>query len=138
MGKLFTWSQTDLTVSVTKMDDEHQKLIDIMNRLHERNEANAPKQELSTILNELGEYTVKHFTHEEAYMESINYPKLSIHKTIHASLLEKFSFHKKDFLMNHDKVSREFFDFLTMWLRAHIQGIDRQYGDFSKTGKIAS
>ena len=42
-------------------------------------------------LGELGDYTVKHFEQEEAYLESISYSGLANHKAIHADLLETFS-----------------------------------------------
>ncbi|HEY1079517.1 MAG TPA: hypothetical protein VGE46_05450, partial [Bdellovibrio sp.] len=57
----FKWDQEKLSTHVDAMDNEHKKLVEIMNRLFERSEAKAPKQELKTLINELGSWTVTHF-----------------------------------------------------------------------------
>jgi hemerythrin len=78
---LFIWDASKFSVSVASMDQEHQQLILIMNRLHEMNQAKATKPELMGILKELATYTVKHFKDEEAYFEKLpNYPHAAAHK----------------------------------------------------------
>lgn len=129
MATFFTWDEGQYSVWVKSMDDEHKKLIEIMNRLHARNEANAPKNELVSIVKELGEYTVKHFSDEEQFMASVKFSGIETHKIIHKDLLTKFSSHKDKFVNGSEvRLGADFFMFLKTWLAAHIQGIDRKYG----------
>lgn len=127
-----------LDLGVKSMNDEHKVLIDIMNRLYDRNKAGAPKSELEKIIIDLANYTTKHFADEEAYMASIQFPELTTHKIIHQNLLRSFGEQVDKFKAGDGKVSDGFFSFLKLWLTAHIQGIDMKYGTFSKGVKKAA
>ncbi|WP_413586641.1 bacteriohemerythrin [Bdellovibrio sp. HCB274] len=123
----FKWDQERLTTHVEAMDNEHKKLIDIMNRLFERNEAKAGKSELQSIVRELASWTVTHFEHEEKFFDTLPYSQASVHKKIHADLITRLKGHAAEF----DKtgvLTPAFFQFLKTWLTAHIMGIDTKYG----------
>ena len=126
----FEWSNK-FDIHVDAMNKEHQHLIVIMNRLHAKYEAKGSKADIGPILKELGDYTVKHFADEERYLESIKFPDIEKHKLIHKDLLAKFGTHVANFEKD-GALNNAFFDFLKMWLSAHIQGIDMKYGEFSK------
>lgn len=127
------WS-TALDVGVNAMNREHQRLIDLMNALHDGNANGEPKAVLLKRLGELGKWTVTHFQHEETYMASINYPKLATHKRIHADLLEQLDKHVSEFRdSNATALPKQLFTFLKLWLTAHIQGIDAQYSPMKKS-----
>lgn len=134
MSTFFAWNTADYSVWVHDMDAEHQVLINIMNKLHDRHLAKASRTELKTIVDELVTYTKKHFADEEHYLDSIKFPEVKTHKVIHKQLLEKLEGFGKKFTLG-EPLSQEFFDFLKGWLSAHIRGIDRKYGEFSKTLK---
>ena len=136
MSTFFQWDPSVYSVSVDKMDREHEVLIEIMNRLHARYSAGAATAELSGIVQELVDYTVLHFEHEEAHMESVGYPGLGSHKLIHKDLLEKFGKHVDAFRTS-GALTEDFFLFLRRWLAAHIKGIDRKYGEHGKLAKPA-
>ncbi len=134
---ILEWSQ-GLDIGVNEMNDEHKKLLAIMNKLYDRNKAGAVKAELESIIQDLANYTVKHFSDEEAYMEKIQFPELSVHKIIHQNLLRTFAEQVEKFKKGDGKVSDGFFGFLKLWLTAHIQGIDTKYAHHSKTHKKAA
>jgi hemerythrin len=124
----FQWDE-QLDVGVGAMNDEHKELISLMNRLHERNLAGASKTELLKAIKDLAQFTVKHFTDEEAFMESIQFPGLETHRLIHKDLLQKFTKQAADFEHGSAmKVPESMFTFLRVWLSAHIRGIDCKYG----------
>lgn len=128
MTEFLSWD-TSLQTNVQMMDAEHQELISLMNDLHSKNERKENKQIIKTALNALGGYAQKHFADEEAYMESINYDKISTHKVMHKQLIEKFTEYAQSF--EHDGVltlPKAFFDFLKFWLVSHIHHIDMKYG----------
>ena len=128
---IFEWDQAKFTVSVTAMDDEHKKLIALMNALYDVNQKGGDKAALKGPLKALVDYTVKHFADEEAYMASVNFPDLKLHQGIHKSLLDRVGQFAQEFEAE-GKFSEDFFSFLKVWLTAHIQGVDRKYGAYKK------
>jgi len=100
-----------------------------MNRLHERHASGADREELGQVLSDLATFTVQHFEHEEAHMAAVGFPELRTHKRVHKQLLEKFVAYQEAFEAG-GELTEEFFDFLHRWLRAHIRGIDRRYGQW--------
>ena len=127
MSNFFEWNAEIYSVQVPAMDRGHQMIISCMNRLHTQNQAKAPVAQLTRIVDELVQVTVKHFNEEETYMASIGFPDLAKHKIIHKTLLGKVTEHKAQFDAT-GKLTDEFFAFLKVWLKAHICGIDIKYG----------
>ncbi|HET9239641.1 MAG TPA: bacteriohemerythrin [Oligoflexus sp.] len=128
----YEWNKS-LDIHVTEMNDEHKVLIDLMNRLHDEAAASKPKDILQLTFQELVTYTRRHFQDEENYMYSINYPGLPTHRLIHAKLLTQLDGHYEAFVNGDGTVSVALFDFLKMWLNAHIRGIDIQYGEHGQS-----
>lgn len=133
---LMNWNDA-LDIGVHEMNVEHKILLDFMNKLFQLHNAKASFEDQKSVLNELKSATVTHFNHEEAYMEKIGWEGLPQHKYIHQTLIENFTKHYDKF-MTVGHLSDEFFHFLKFWLSAHIQGIDKKYGEFANTKKKAS
>lgn len=128
---LFEWDPKKFSVSVQSMDNDHMKLIELMNKLHQLHESKAGRAEQGATLDALAAFTVRHFQGEEKYMESVKFAGLATHKIIHQNLLAKVTQFVSDF-KGGKPLSDEFFTFLKVWLSAHIQGIDRQYSNAGK------
>lgn len=128
---LMDWDSAKFDILVPKMNDQHQKLVGIMNKLYERHAAKAPKSELNKLLLELRDYTILHFRDEEALLDKMQFPQTRTHKNIHQKLLEDFTAHYAAFANGNGEISSKFFDFLRLWLTSHILHIDRKYGDYS-------
>ncbi|HIK38730.1 MAG: bacteriohemerythrin [Geminocystis sp.] len=110
-----------------KIDKEHQQLFTIINRLHSAMKEGKSKIILGEILDELLEYTVKHFTDEELYMLSYNYPRYHEHKKIHQELTEKVKKFRQEFMAGNSFISVELLLFLNNWLASHIKVEDFAY-----------
>lgn len=113
------------------MNDQHKILLDLMNRLYDGAKAQENVDDLVSILEKLKNFTIKHFKEEkeeEEYMERTEFPGLNSHKIIHQQLLEKFVAEEENILAQKSFLD-SFFNFLKMWLSAHIQGIDVKYGE---------
>lgn len=130
----FQWDPSKYSVSVPAMDSEHQELIRLMNLLFEKSKEKKPKSEILDAMNALAQYTVKHFQDEEKYFMSLpNYPGAVIHKKIHGDLLSRVADYITKYQNQPDsEVDPEFFNFLKIWLSAHIAGIDKKYGEASQ------
>lgn len=133
----FAWDPVKLALDVAAMDTEHQRLIDLMNRLQELYTSGAPAAEQGKAFAALADYTVRHFKDEEAYMASIGYPALALHQGVHRRLLENINAHAVEFRTNR-RFTDELFAFLHMWLRSHICGVDRKYADHAHSRRVAN
>lgn len=125
---VFTWDPSIYDVGVEAMNAQHRGLIDLMNTIDDRNRSDAGKEELSRLLGQLAALTQRHFRDEEAYMERTGFADLKSHKNIHAKLLRDFTAHVEKFQAGNGTLGADFFNFLSLWLRAHIRHLDTRYG----------
>lgn len=134
---LMDWDAGKFDVLVPKMNEQHHRLVNIMNQLYDRHAEGAAKPALDKLLVQLRDFTIKHFREEEAMLEQMQFPSLSRHKLIHESLLQEFGKHYDAFSKGNGEISSAFFDYLRLWLTSHIMHIDRKYGEFSKQQSVA-
>lgn len=124
----FEWNERYI-LNVPSMDKEHRILIEIMNNFLEALNFNNQDQ-IKETFNKLAAYLVKHFTNEEAYMESINFPDLLKHKGIHKELITNILAYQET-LNNGDINKMEISNFIKDWLAYHIVGQDKKYAKFA-------
>lgn len=128
---LLDWKDA-FSVNVSAIDEEHQKLFDIINRLHTAMTKREAGNIIADTFAELVNYTKTHFAHEEEMMESINYPKLNEHKEMHKKFVDKLSELKDQYDANplSYTISIEMWIFLRDWLNNHILGVDMEYSPY--------
>jgi len=126
MADYFVWNESEFGLKVHEMDNEHIELIRRMNKLHKAWEAKASFEQIMGYIQDLVNYTVQHFSDEEAFMAKINFEGAAIHKIIHQQLLNQFQTHVEEFKSS-KVLSETFFNFLKVWLSGHIKGIDMKY-----------
>jgi hemerythrin-like metal-binding protein len=125
-GKLIHWSSS-YSVNVEAMDQEHQRLIDIINCLYAAMREGRGREALAGILDELVQYTRTHFSHEERLMQQAAYPGYEEQRSAHAALVERLG-EIREKLVAGTALSQEVMSFLKNWLVSHIQGLDKKYG----------
>lgn len=128
------------SVRIAEIDQQHKKLIALINRLHEsmqqagdRDTLETAIQELSaqaTVINEMLEYSSYHFSTEEKYMRQYVYPDYEKHKKEHEYFVDKVRALKKDFDGGRAILSSQIMEFLKEWLSGHILGVDKKYEPF--------
>jgi|WetSurMetagenome_2_1015567.scaffolds.fasta_scaffold1184200_1 hemerythrin len=119
------------SVGVAIFDDEHKKLIAIINQLHAAITESVDKLALQRISDSLVEYTLMHFRHEEMYFDDWAYPDAAEHVAIHAKLRRQvFDYRKQIMEKDSAELAEELAVFLRDWLTQHIQVEDRKYGTF--------
>ena len=126
---LFVWNDS-YSVSVKIIDEQHKKLIDLINDLHDAMLEGKAKERAGAIIDELIKYTVIHFSTEEKYFDEFNYPETAEHKKIHKEFVDKVSNFKRDFENGKIMLSMEIMKFLMDWLSSHIKGTDKKYTSF--------
>jgi len=117
------WSE-DYTIGVETIDEQHQQLFEIANRIYDllKNKLILDKYDgIIEIINELKDYTVYHFKEEEAYMESIHYKKFFSQKIAHDDFLAKMDTIDVKQIDNGQNIYLlEILDFVCDWLVHHI------------------
>ena len=119
-------------IGIEMIDEEHKQLFQYADEAYEllHDEFTPDKYDkMNTILQNLRDYTVKHFTDEEAYMESIHYKKIFTQKIQHQEFVQKldeFMEHHKEEVEDQDKQIMDMLEFLTEWLVNHILHVDGQ------------
>lgn len=129
----FIWKDA-YALGVTAMDDEHKVLIEKINFLAGTLEdsPNGTSREVKAAFKDMASYTHDHFSREEKYMDSIDYPELRRHKELHKNLLNQVG----EFGAAMDRGEMKGSDltnFLNDWLLRHILGVDMKYARFSRS-----
>ena len=122
----FKWS-SDYSVNIKTIDDQHQELVNILNRLFVAVSKREGDKVIAGILDALMSYTQTHFTLEERLMRDAKYKDFEAHKHEHKKLLEQLDQLCKKHLLEEKPIYFEMLSFLKTWLKEHIQGVDTKY-----------
>lgn len=91
---IIVWNEK-YTVRIKKFDDAHQKIIDMINKLFVIVKNKGSRESVYSIVTDLEDYTIQHFSEEELEMERTRYPGLKEHKAHHKQLIEDLEGLKK-------------------------------------------
>ena len=108
------------------VDEQHAKLFNAINQLHEAMQAGQAREELGRILAFLRLYTVKHFADEEALMEASAFPGLLRHRQLHQQFTARVADLERQHTAGQMALSLTIFRFLKDWLTTHIDQEDRR------------
>ncbi len=126
---LIEWSES-LSVNVTTFDNEHKKLIDMINDLNDAMREGKSNHVMGDIISRLLDYTRMHFRAEEQLFSKYGYPDAELHKKEHEELVKKVVDIQERFNSGQIALSIEIMNFLRDWLRNHIKKSDKAYGSF--------
>ena len=125
---MFEWTPL-MRIDNGQIDEDHQKLILIANRILALKRPSQDVEELKQLIRELYDYVKYHFSREEALMHELEYPRVDEHIEKHAIIIRDMngylthSHHLVDILNNfHELVDR--------WVISHIMEEDRKIRQF--------
>jgi hemerythrin len=125
---LMMWNDR-LSVGVKVLDDDHKKLVGMINQLFDAIQSGHGKDSLGKILDGLIDYTKVHFAREEQFFVQTGYGASAAHKKEHDDLTRQvLDVQKKYNAGVTGTLSLEVMNFLKNWLLTHIQGSDQKYG----------
>lgn len=130
----------DCLIGIPEIDEEHKKLFELITNIDTAVKSNDDSiANAMLLINELKQYAISHFAHEEAYMARINDPELKRQKKEHAAFVEKInSYSYADVTEESAKsIILELLEYLSKWLMVHILGSDILIGQFQKARKSA-
>ena len=133
---LVEWNEK-LSVGVSIIDDEHKKLVGMLNELYDAMQARHSEEALGEVLDGLVAYTTHHFNHEEALFAKTGYAAAAEHEKEHADLARHvLDVQKKYQEGDTGTLSAEVLNFLRKWLLTHIMASDKKFGLYLKANGI--
>ena len=131
LAPVIVWEDS-WNVGITEIDDDHKKLVSLLQKLFGALIAAQGAEYVKTIFFELIDYTRYHFEREEEIYKEYNYDELEHHKQLHQDLIQQVLDISKELLSEGEteKVSDDFFEFLKHWLVDHILNEDLKFKDF--------
>ncbi len=130
----------DCLVHIDAIDEEHRRLFQMLNEaITLSQDAADVKPVANNLLASLKDYAATHFAHEEAYMESIHDPELSLQKAEHAAFTTKMNEFQLD--TTSPETAKASFQgllaYLVRWLYHHILSSDMMIGKIQATKEEA-
>lgn len=115
------------------IDEEHAKLFEITNEIYDllTNQFIPDKYDyILKVINDLKEYSIYHFQHEEEYMMSIGYKRILSQKIAHNEFIERINELSIEQIDGNQRDSLlELLEFLNTWLSEHIFKKDKLIGE---------
>ncbi len=131
---MITWKDK-YSMGISRIDDEHKKFIDIINKAIVTKEHNNNPEELKEVLHEITIFAVSHFSTEETFMIEFNYAEYHSHKKEHIlfsnTIIEFFN----KIIDGDYQIADKIVECLKQWLINHILLTDKKYvGCFKENG----
>ncbi len=125
----FIWNDS-YSVANNIIDEQHKRLIGIINRLYQSFMDKNRTEEISEIMKELTEYTQYHFSTEEEIMYNKRYPGIADHIKEHEYFKNELDSLKVQFEESPEVLTLKIMTFLQKWLKDHILVVDKRLGAF--------
>jgi hemerythrin len=114
-------------IDAPEIEQQHQQLVSMFNRLNNAVKGRASREEIYQIIDEVIAFTIVHFATEERIMAKSGYPEIAAHQDKHRQLIEE-ALHLKEKL---NYVGEAMFtEWFNHWpfarVLAHIQYADKQ------------
>lgn len=129
-SKQFVEWRDEYSVGIERIDNDHKKLIQLINDLETAVHYNAGDEFERKALEELVAYTQTHFKLEEELMQEHDYPDFEAHKGQHDQMISNVEVYMRDYENNGHKVLGGIAEQLKLWLIQHINGTDQKYAPY--------
>ncbi|WP_291857945.1 bacteriohemerythrin [Marinilabilia sp.] len=123
---MLKWSE-DYILNQPEIDHEHQSLFKLLNDFYQGLADGSSKEKLASLIKGLLDYAKVHFSNEEVYMKSINFPALEKHQQEHRAFITKASEFYEKYSSGKMLLSIEVTNFIKDWITNHIKTEDKQY-----------
>jgi hemerythrin len=121
-----TWKD-EYSVRVPEIDTQHQRLLTVINQLHEAMRMGGKPESLKAVTDELVSYTRYHFGYEEQMLARASYQGLEEHKRKHRAMVAQVEGFASEITSGKASVSLKLMSFLKEWLSRHIMETDQRY-----------
>jgi hemerythrin-like metal-binding protein len=123
------WSKS-LSVGIESIDEQHQKIICIINTIDDAIVNGESQQVMNEIVKELLDYSDYHFSYEEELFKKYGYPDAEKHRKEHAELKAQIVELRDKLDARNHMLGWDLTITLIVWLVNHIKTSGRQFGPF--------
>lgn len=120
------WSD-EFSVGVEQLDNQHKKLVNIVNLLIENKSLGSRSEFVANSLKDMVDYSVEHFKQEENLLKQANCPYLEEQKECHRNYNLKLAEFYKEVISRNDRITLEIIVYLKKWWIHHILDEDKKY-----------
>jgi hemerythrin len=119
---------------IDKIDSQHLKIVDLMNKLHEEIIMNKDDKNVNESILDLKLYAIFHFSTEENMFKKYHYEgeNYDEHMAEHEIFNQQIAQFLSDESSSRLDVGYRILEFLKMWLTAHILSIDMKFSGYIK------
>ncbi len=127
-----------LAVGVDMIDEQHKKWFEMADHLFEAGRNRKAGEFIVQMFLFLEDYTKKHFSDEERYMQSVKYPEYEAQKAMHADFIKRLTALKAEFDTSGGNIAviMDANQMVLNWLTNHISKQDRKIGDYVKAARV--
>ncbi len=130
--EIINW-KNEFSVGVKQMDEQHKKLLGMINRLIAEQHTLTDPKTIAELLTEMTDYAQAHFRAEEYLMAEYGYDQKSRQEEQHRTFIEKtISFYSASDI-GPNILSVALLDYLGTWLVGHILTEDMKYKEFFRS-----
>ncbi len=131
MIEYLKWNESCST-GVAKLDDQHKKLLELLNRLLGSIKEGEETSNMGALLEDLFSFAVSHFNDEEEVMKRYGYEHLEEHKKEHDKIKLMVGRLYQNYLAGNMPETIEILEVITRWFENHLKNTDMKYGPFLK------
>jgi hemerythrin-like metal-binding protein len=124
------------TVGVPEIDQQHQRLLGIINQLIEEQRDAFNREKFSAAVSLLTHYAYTHFATEERIMSEVKFPDIKDHVLDHVNFIMKMMGLALKVEQGDNADRQELLCYLRDWYAGHVLGIDRFYIPYVTTKNL--
>ncbi len=127
--EIIIW-RDEFSVGVAEMDQQHKKLLAMINRLIAEQKMLTDRKTIADLLTGMTDYADEHFRAEEFLMAEYDYDRKTEQEAQHRAFIEKAQSFSLAGNVGPNILSEALLDYLGTWLVGHILTEDMQYKKF--------
>ena len=122
---LIQWD-SEYEVNVSKIDRQHRKIVDILNKLYDLQETTSDRRKIEKIFDDLRAYIATHFKTEEAYLKEIKCAKFDRQREEHNAFIDTVCSYQKEYFKEKPLALINLFNYVWDWFANHILTVDKE------------
>lgn len=122
----------ELSVGVAEMDQQHQKLLSMINRLISEQKVLSTPETIAQLITEMTDYAEEHFRAEEFLLSEYGYEDIDMQVDQHEAFIADIQNFIDASDVGANILSKALLDYLKQWLVQHILEEDMKYKGFFK------
>ncbi|SBW11093.1 Methyl-accepting chemotaxis protein [uncultured Alphaproteobacteria bacterium] len=120
---LMVWNR-EIETGVPQIDDDHRRLVELMNRTHAQMAQGQVPVDAAAVLNAFAELMESHFVREEELMNASTFPHAAAHQRMHRAMLDQLADLRRMVDRKDAAAAREIMKHLAAYLRNHMSEAD--------------